>query len=849
MNPRLFCRENPYHKTLLLTYSFDPIFFEQVVLPDLWAGRSSDIVVIGDRDQVQTSISASIGQLSHLGRNYVLARANHPGAFHPKVIIRIGPKDGIVMIGSGNVTSSGWGGNQELGTSWVVGPEHPDKGGWLNPLLEDVISWCDGNIEKDAIRRLKDVPWLSLTLSESELPSPILYSHQQQALGTQLANRWAGRQFDEVKILTGSTDEVGAFLRWAHDTFGIQRATVALTPSMASFIPEKLVDLPVELKLIEAPTDRPLHAKFYWFQGPDGNAAAMGSANCSAAAWLLAPNRNGNVETIVVYDAPDLVDFDATLTFFDGNKKSAAELLKPRVEEKSTSESGPPFVLESLRWSRSERSLEVIFNTPPSQDAVVELLLNGTSIKLISSPSAPDLFSCELNEGIGKGTVFASARVTHDGQAWTTPPHWINDLASLEHASQAARLLVPFEGLSGSVTSGEQRAMLDDLREVARTLFHETASFRDPSFGKRHKEKLKEDEARPAVNPQDLVLHIKDWHDPLRPAASGQSDTLSIAGILRLLFDTEDEHHATRIDEGDEAIDEGQFPQNQPNIQQKPKSELIPIEERFRIRLDQQIKEFLINFSSPEFADKCTATQMVQAVSFPLAVALRGRGRGWVSDEQAEKWGIEIFSVLFRRTVSTGLIQEVENRYKENDNLETFYEVVGDGTLWVILVATLGNIQWHGVGGDIERAVALREVFNAKQLLASANQNRVCGLLSRVRLDEAQKFVGEVAPRVSKLFDQIEAQLCLLWEQELLNQTSRHFKHAVGDLMWRDNSGWAICLEEADTRYAQQIRLRLRGRDRQIANGYYVNVTEMLTRSSELNDLITRLIAEVRFYR
>ena len=35
MNPRLFCRERTYGKALFLTYSFDPTFFEQVVLPDL----------------------------------------------------------------------------------------------------------------------------------------------------------------------------------------------------------------------------------------------------------------------------------------------------------------------------------------------------------------------------------------------------------------------------------------------------------------------------------------------------------------------------------------------------------------------------------------------------------------------------------------------------------------------------------------------------------------------------------------------------------------------------------------------------------------------------------------------
>ena len=64
MNPRLFCRERAYHKALLLTYSFDPIFFEQVVLPDLWAGRSSDILVLGDTGEIDASFQSAVGQLA-----------------------------------------------------------------------------------------------------------------------------------------------------------------------------------------------------------------------------------------------------------------------------------------------------------------------------------------------------------------------------------------------------------------------------------------------------------------------------------------------------------------------------------------------------------------------------------------------------------------------------------------------------------------------------------------------------------------------------------------------------------------------------------------------------------------
>ena len=133
------------------------------------------------------------------------------------------------------------------------------------------------------------------------------------------------------------------------------------------------------------------------------------------------------------------------------------------------------------------------------------------------------------------------------------------------------------------------------------------------------------------------------------------------------------------------------------------------------------------------------------AISFPLAVALRGRKRGWVSDDQSEKWSLEIFSILFRGAGAGkgGLLHVVEQRYEENGLLDTFNEVVGDGTLWVVLVATLGNAQWHGVGTDIDKAVALREIFNASQLLASATQNRIGGLLGRVRIDDARKYVAE----------------------------------------------------------------------------------------------------------
>lgn len=850
MNPRMFCRERAYHKALLLTYSFDPNFFEQVVLPDLWAGRSSDILVLGDRGEINTSVQSAVGHLWHLGKQYLLAGADVAGAFHPKVFVRLGPKDGIVMIGSGNVTSSGWGGNQELGAAWMVGPNHTDKGGWLHPFLDDVLTWCQGGLERDAVRRFKDVPWLNLTPADASEASPVLHSRGTRSLATELARRWSGRRFDEVKILTGSTDESGAFLRWAQATFGVTRATIALTSASASFVVEKLAGLPLELRLIEAPPDRPMHAKFYWFEGADGPAAVMGSANCSAAAWLLAPESAGNVESIVVYDRPDTQDFESALGLFAVSGQAPADILVPRtIHDQGPAAHHASFGIKSLQWDNASRRLVAEIFPVPDSAAQVGLRLGERVVPMERLHGPKALWMCEITEGLDAATMFASVIVTMGSDSWTTASRWVDDLAALEHASHSARLLEPFKALDRSTSSAEQRQMLDELQEVAQTLFNDPASFRDPGFGGGDRKKKSDVPAEP-VNPDDLLVHLDESREALPHLASAQPGSLSLTGILRLLFEAETEEGRTPAAAGDEDIDEGQMPDTPPpskptdqKDQAGAATDGAVVEARFRERLAAQINTFLTEMSAAAFAGRCTATQMVQAVSFPLVVALRGRRKGWVPDELAERWALEVFSILFRGQGpgSIGLLRAVEARYVQNGQRDTFDDVVGDGTLWLVLVATLGGTHWHGVGTDIDKAVALREVFAAPQLLASATSGRITGLLGKIRIEDAKAYVTDVAPTANRLLGEIENTLRPVWGLEMRDQGARAITHKQGDLLWRDKVGWAVCLEETKHRAEQSIKVRLKGIEKAVMAGFYVNVSEVCSRHAVLSQLLVEL--------
>ena len=52
MNPRDFCKKREYTTVIGTTYSFDPLFFERIILPDLKFGNSGEVLIIGDGDQL-----------------------------------------------------------------------------------------------------------------------------------------------------------------------------------------------------------------------------------------------------------------------------------------------------------------------------------------------------------------------------------------------------------------------------------------------------------------------------------------------------------------------------------------------------------------------------------------------------------------------------------------------------------------------------------------------------------------------------------------------------------------------------------------------------------------------------
>jgi hypothetical protein len=274
-------------------------------------------------------------------------------------------------------------------------------------------------------------------------------------------------------------------------------------------------------------------------------------------------------------------------------------------------------------------------------------------------------------------------------------------------------------------------------------------------------------------------------------------------------------------------------------------SDSEPIDPRFKKRLAQQIEEFLEKLDTEEFARKCTAAQMLQAVCFPLAVANRGAARGWVEAQQAEQWTQSVFALLFRAspTRDHGLLRMVEERYKANGLEAAFASVIGDGTLWLVLVSMLMATDWQGVGADFDKALAIREVFYAPQLHSVAVAGQLSERLDKLRVKGAKQLFAIASPKAIKSLEALEGRLHPIWDEMTQLQAGRSISHRRGDLLWRLSSGWVVCIADTETKSGQEnVVVRLRGEERKVRSAFYLNVSEV----GRADGTLAALVADVR---
>jgi len=181
MNERISILEEiqrgKFEASLITTFNAYLPFYEDVVLRKLTNQGVMHNVLLMDASQCAQSIAHHPPRLA--GKRYTLLPISSAGAFHPKIILLVGKKHGLLLVGSHNLTLSGFGYNRELTN--VIRAEDPEDNEAFN-LIQSAWQQIQGwiNTDKhphhlvDMILKLKSfAPWLKKAKEQkAEEPRP-----------------------------------------------------------------------------------------------------------------------------------------------------------------------------------------------------------------------------------------------------------------------------------------------------------------------------------------------------------------------------------------------------------------------------------------------------------------------------------------------------------------------------------------------------------------------------------------------------------------------------------------------------------------------------------------------------
>ena len=147
-----------YHSCVATTFTFDFSFFEHRAVPALKAAGIRNILVLLDDGMLAQAMEDSMGLEFTRNANYSFFPMASTGVFHPKMIFCTGKKECFLAVGSGNLTSAGHGGNDEL---WSVFHYEKSSEKSTSYIIKQAWDYVQSLSNRTRERATEKIAWIS----------------------------------------------------------------------------------------------------------------------------------------------------------------------------------------------------------------------------------------------------------------------------------------------------------------------------------------------------------------------------------------------------------------------------------------------------------------------------------------------------------------------------------------------------------------------------------------------------------------------------------------------------------------------------------------------------------------
>lgn len=292
---------HPWQRVTFTTYALSLSFFEAVILDALVRGGGSQALILADVRGVRASLSEQGAQ--RVGKDYEVEPVSvSSGVFHAKVSVFSAADECHLLVGSGNLTFGGWGGNCE-----ILEHLHPS---FASDAIADAADFFDLMPVTERIRQSADAHCAAIAgdlrraIQGRPRKGDIRLFHNLRASISEQVARTVNELGGAVKMVAAAPFwDDGAAIDGLCESIGLDHVFVhahehgCVEGVAASHWPRRSRTKvqAVRVALLEAQGPRRLHAKAFEIQCRRGRVLLSGSANGTAAAL----GRDRNIEVCV----------------------------------------------------------------------------------------------------------------------------------------------------------------------------------------------------------------------------------------------------------------------------------------------------------------------------------------------------------------------------------------------------------------------------------------------------------------------------------------------------------------------------------------------------------------------
>lgn len=319
-----------YHSCILTTFSFDFYFFEMKVMKWLRSCGVRNINVFIDGHYYSELMKQSTGEEMKLTPGYSLYPFFQQSIFHPKIWMLFGENEGLFIVGSGNLTNSGNGNNDEIWAAFHFDIRFPENSqvfsnawNFISTLTSKTLGQTNEKTTRWIIEHAKwlnELPNISLqqfckTAQKEEIS--FLYNSDETSIWSGLSEHLQNQNVIEITTISPFYDIKGSAINELSLLFPNAKINIVLDES--GLIPASMdlkknftvydwYDVGVSRTQYSRSENfkSKLHGKIIHFKVEDGKEfCLLGSANVTPEGLGLAGTSKSNTEVSLLIKAEE----------------------------------------------------------------------------------------------------------------------------------------------------------------------------------------------------------------------------------------------------------------------------------------------------------------------------------------------------------------------------------------------------------------------------------------------------------------------------------------------------------------------------------------------------------------